>query len=76
MIKGTTQRFIPLGNLRVLPIPIPTNLVEQNKIVEEIELRFSVADKLEQTIDENLSKSEKLRQSILKQAFEGRLVNY
>ena len=27
---------------------------EQQKIVEEIESRFSVADKLEQTIDENL----------------------
>ena len=45
-----------------------------NQIVEEIESRFSVADKLEQTIDEGLKKSETLRQSILKKAFEGGLV--
>ncbi|MDO8551013.1 MAG: restriction endonuclease subunit S, partial [Ignavibacteria bacterium] len=47
---------------------------EQHQIVEEIESRFSVADKLEQTIDENLKKAETLRQSILKKAFEGKLV--
>jgi type I restriction enzyme S subunit len=52
-----------------------------NQIVSEIESRFSVADKpalpvgrLEQTIDENLEKANSLRQSILKRAFEGRLV--
>ena len=60
-----------------------------NQIVSEIESRFSVADKpacsprgeaegrqgrLEQTIDEGLKKAETLRQSVLKKAFEGRLV--
>ncbi len=45
-----------------------------NRIILEIEFRFSVADNVEQTINENLTKSETLRQSILKQAFEGRLV--
>lgn len=47
---------------------------EQQIITSEIETRFSVADKLEQTIDENLEKANSLRQSILKRAFEGRLV--
>lgn len=47
---------------------------QQTKIVEEIEKRFSVADKMEEAIDESLKKSEALRQSILKQAFEGKLV--
>jgi type I restriction enzyme, S subunit len=45
-----------------------------NRIIKEIESRFSVADKLEQTIDESLKKSEALSQSILKQAFDGRLI--
>jgi type I restriction enzyme, S subunit len=54
-------------------IPLPP-LQEQHQIVSEIESRFSVADKLEQTIDEGLKKSERLSQSILKRAFEGRLV--
>jgi type I restriction enzyme S subunit len=48
--------------------------MEQNKIVEEIERIFSVTNQLEKTIDANLKRSEKLRQSILKQAFEGKLV--
>jgi len=47
---------------------------QQTQIVEEIERRFSVADKMEVAIDESLKKSEALRQSILKQAFEGKLV--
>lgn len=53
----------------VLP-PLP----QQSYIVEEIEKRFSVADNLEKAIDESLNRSNKLRQSILKKAFEGNLV--
>lgn len=56
-----------------MEIPI-TDLSKQNEVVSEIEWRFSVADKLEQTIDENLKKADLLKQSILKQAFEGKLV--
>ncbi len=47
---------------------------QQFDIVEEIEKRLSEADNLEKAIDESLAKAETLRQSILKQAFEGRLV--
>ncbi len=35
---------------------------------------MSVCDKLEETITQSLAKAEALRQSILKQAFEGKLV--
>lgn len=59
--------------LQDLAIPL-TDLRTQTQIVEEIEKRFSVADKMEAAIDESLKKSESLRQSILKQAFEGKLV--
>ncbi len=48
---------------------------EQKYIVQEIESRLSVADKLEQNIDESLQKAEALRQSILKKAFEGELTS-
>lgn len=47
---------------------------EQQQIAQEIEFRFSICDCLEDTIIENLQKAEALRQSILKQAFEGKLV--
>jgi type I restriction enzyme, S subunit len=45
-----------------------------NQIIREIESRFSVADKIEQTIDESLANADMLRQLILKTAFEGKLV--
>ncbi len=72
-VSGSAQPKLTQANLNRIPVPHPS-INEQHKIVEEIESRFSVADKLEQTIDENLKKSETLRQSILKKAFEGRLV--
>ena len=55
------------------PINLPP-IEEQNRIVQEIESRLSVADKMEQSIQESLQKAEALRQSILKKAFCGELV--
>lgn len=53
-----------------LPIPIvPLEL--QYKTIKEIESRLSVCDSIEKTIDTALQEAEGLRQSILKQAFEG-----
>ena len=49
------------------------SLEEQKIIVQEIESRLSVCDKLEQTIEDSLEKAEALRQSILKKAFSGEL---
>ncbi|MCL4459778.1 MAG: restriction endonuclease subunit S [Chloroflexi bacterium] len=54
-------------------IPLPP-LPEQQRIVEEIERRFSVADQIEKTVERGLKQAERLRQSILKRAFEGKLV--
>ncbi|MDZ7763787.1 MAG: restriction endonuclease subunit S [Melioribacteraceae bacterium] len=70
---STTQPKLALFRIEKLEIPLPP-LNQQTQIVEEIEKRFSVADKMEAAIDESLKKSEALRQSILKQAFEGKLV--
>ncbi len=47
---------------------------EQVEIVNAIETRISEADNLDKSIDSALAKSESLRQSILKQAFSGKLV--
>jgi type I restriction enzyme S subunit len=57
-----------------IDIPVPP-IQEQQAIVTEIETRLSVCDKLEQDISDSLEKAEALRQSILKQAFEGKLLN-
>lgn len=48
---------------------------EQKMIVDFLEENLSVIDNLEQTIESGLKKSEALRQSILKKAFEGKLVS-
>jgi len=47
---------------------------EQQIIVSELESKLTVCDKLEETITQNLQQAETLRQSILKRAFEGRLI--
>ena len=55
----------------ILPLaPFP----EQQKVVEEIERCFSVADEIEKVVEQSLKQAERLRQSILKRAFEGKLV--
>lgn len=65
---------INLTVLSNLPFPL-CSFSEQQAIVQEIETRLSVCDKIEQDIKENLEKAEALRQSILKKAFEGKLLN-
>lgn len=59
-----------LGAMHIPMIPI----AEQRAIAEEIDRMFSIADEAEQAIDLSLKKAQALRQSILKKAFEGRLV--
>ncbi len=68
-----SMRNIGQGKIREIEIPLPP-LPEQHRIVQEIESRLSVCDKIEETIIEGLQQAEALRQSILKRAFEGKLV--
>jgi type I restriction enzyme S subunit len=77
-IKSVVSQNVGQANvngtkLKSMDVPL-VPLTQQTQIVEEIEKRFSEADNLEKVIDESLAKSETLRQSILKKAFEGRLV--
>jgi len=69
----TARPNISLEDLNQLVIPLSPPK-EQEKIVEEIENRLSVADELEKVFEQSLKKSDRLRQSILKTAFEGKLV--
>ena len=71
--RGTSYPAVRDSDVFAQSIPLPP-LPEQHKIVEEIECRFSVADEVEKTIDQGLRQAERLRQSILKRAFEGKLV--
>ena len=70
---GVNQSNINGEKLINYPFPY-CSLPEQQQIVAEIESRLSVCDKLEETITQSLLQAEALRQSILKQAFAGKLV--
>jgi type I restriction enzyme S subunit len=70
---GSGQPYVAQAILNPVTIPLPP-LVEQNKIVDEIESCLSIADKVEFIINAELKRAERLRQSILKQAFSGKLV--
>lgn len=63
-----------LGLTRMINIIFPIcSIEEQQLIVSEVESRMSVCDSIEQTVDTALTQAEAMRQSILKEAFEGRL---
>lgn len=70
---STTIQYINKENCNSMPIPL-CSVEEQHRIVQEIESRLSVADKMEESIGQSLLQAEALRQSILKKAFSGELV--
>ena len=71
--QGTTMDVLNLNIIKTIPFPL-MSINEQSQIVSEIESRLSVCDKIEEAITQCLQQAEALRQSILKKAFEGKLV--
>ncbi len=67
------QTGISGSDIKQMPVPLPS-LTEQEQIVAEIEQRLSVVSQLEAIVEANLKRAERLRQSILKEAFAGRLI--
>lgn len=72
--SGTTVLGINLTNLKEIKVP-KISIEEQRFIVSELESKLTVCDKIEETISQSLQQTETLRQSILKKAFEGKLIN-
>jgi len=71
--KGVAQQKISLIRFKKVGIPLPP-LQEQNEITKCIESRFSFCDQTEIEFNRAIQLSASLRQSILKRAFEGKLV--
>jgi type I restriction enzyme S subunit len=71
---ATAQKNINLEVLSIVAVPLPP-LAEQSRIVSEIDRLFSVALSGGDAVIHNAKKVARLRQSILKWAFEGRLVD-
>lgn len=74
MVYGVGRPVLSLDNMRDAPVSV-CSFEEQHQIVQEIESRLSVCDKVEESITESLAKAQALRQSILKKAFEGTLLS-
>lgn len=75
--KKATTSICALYQRDLFPLKVKVlpSLEEQAQIVKEIEARLSVCDAVEKQIQDSLDQAEALRQSILKKAFEGRLLS-
>ena len=73
LCKGSSRAFLNQTILNSLDFPY-CSLNEQQLVIDELESRLTVCDKIEETISQSLQQAESLRQSILKKAFEGKLV--
>ena len=70
---GATRDGINTEQLLTLPVALPP-LAEQRCIVAEVERRLSVAAQVESVVAGALARASRLRQAVLKAAFEGKLV--
>lgn len=71
---GVNQSNINGKKLCSYPFPLCSEK-EQKQVVFELKARLSLCDNIEQTVNQSLQQAEALRQSILKQAFEGDSIN-
>lgn len=70
---STNQVELARKEIQTITITLPS-LPDQKAIVAKIESAFAAADKAEQAISAALEQAKQLKQSILKRAFEGKLV--
>ena len=69
---GVGRPNLNAPTIEAISIPLPS-LAEQMRIVAEVERRLSIIEELEAAVESNLTRADRLRQSILSQAFSGRL---
>ncbi len=72
-VRGQTRPGINGAILKASPVSLPP-FAEQKEIVAEVERRLSVIEELEAAVEANLIRAECMRQSILSQAFSGKLI--
>jgi len=71
--SSTTLPILNKTKFETLTIPVPS-LEQQKRIVEDAEAKFSIIESLENLVEYKIDNVTKLRNSIFKQAFEGKLV--
>lgn len=73
IVHGIGRPRLNLGEIKSIPLPVPPKN-EQEAIFEEIEHRLSVGLDLLRKVESDINRAGRLRQSILKKAFSGRLI--
>ena len=74
-VASSTSGLYTLSVSKVSDLPVPlAPLAEQHRIVAEVERHLSVLNQTEAAVEANLTRAERLRQSVLKHAFSGKLV--
>jgi type I restriction enzyme, S subunit len=71
--KGVAVLNVSAKQVESSPVPVAPIEVQQ-RIIDEVEQRMRTIDETEATLDAQLLQSTRLRQAVLKRAFEGRLV--
>ena len=71
--RGATVGGISRNFPTKVTVPVPS-LTEQHRIVAKLEILFTQLDEVEALIAAEIARAERLRRSILKQAFSGKLV--
>lgn len=75
IVSGSTaQPHLYLSDLRALPVPLPPG-AEQGRICEEAERLLSASDAVMEQVAGAVRRAVRLRQAVLKWAFEGKLVD-
>lgn len=72
-VHGATRPRVSTKQIKNIQIPI-CDTVYQIQVIQNVESRLSVCDSIEKTVDSALRQAEAMRQSILKQEFEGRMI--
>jgi type I restriction enzyme, S subunit len=72
--KAVAQPSLSMGTIRMIPVALPP-IIEQKRIVAEVERRLSVIEEQEVVVSASLQRAARLRQSILERAFSGRLLS-
>jgi len=70
---ATAQAHLYINDTKRMPVALPP-VAEAEVIHTEVERHLSIVEEIEAQVDANLRRAARLRQGILKRAFEGRLV--
>ena len=72
-VAKSTSGLYTLSTNKIKGLKVPyCDLNDQKRLLDDIKEKLSVYDGIEQTVNTSLQQAEALRQSILKQAFEGK----